>query len=166
MPAPVTPEPISGPTGSIEESLLVPLPPQDVYAAISDVRRMREWSPEVVAVWRFGQRFVGVNRSGPFLWFTTCRIVVAVPGREFAFDVTTFGLPVARWGYRLTTADGATLLTEYWADHRGGGWRGRVVEVLGRAFTGTPPEQRAARNRQGMRTTLQRFRDASVRAAP
>ena len=156
---------MSGPPGTVEESLQVPLPPHEVYAAISDVRPMPEWSPEVIGTWSLGRRFVGFNRVGPFVWFTTCRIAVAEPGREFAFDVTTFGLPVARWGYRLTPATGGTLVTEYWIDHRGAGWRRRLVEALGRTFTGTPPDQRAARNREGMRTTLERFRDAAERPA-
>ena len=94
-------------------------------------------------------------------WFTTCRIVTAEPDREFAFDVTTFGLPVARWGYRLAPQeDGGTLVTEYWVDHRRHGPRGRTAELLGLVFTGTPAAQRAERNRGGMRTTLHRLRAA------
>ncbi|WP_006606964.1 SRPBCC family protein [Streptomyces auratus] len=149
---------------SVQESLEVPFPPQTVYAALADVRRMTEWSTEVIGVWPRGERFVGINRKACWVWFTTCRIVVADPGREFAFDVTTFGLPVARWGYRLTPAGEGTHVTEYWVDQRRRGWRRRVAETLGLLFTGTPPARRAARNRAAMRVTLQRLA-AGLRAA-
>ncbi|MBM4795762.1 SRPBCC family protein [Streptomyces sioyaensis] len=149
---------------SVEESLEVPFPPRTVYAALADVRRMTEWSTEVIGVWRRGERFVGVNRKAGWIWFTTCRIVVADPGREFAFDVTTFRLPVARWGYRLTPEGEGTRVTEYWVDQRRRGWRRWVAEALGLVFTGTPPARRAARNRAAMRVTLHRLA-AALRAA-
>jgi len=150
---------------SVQESLEVACPPQTVYAALADVRRMTEWSTEVIGVWSRGERFVGVNRKACWVWFTTCRIVVADPGREFAFDVTTFGLPVARWGYRLTPAGEGTRVTEYWVDRRRHGWRRFVAETLGLVFTGTPPARRADRNRAAMRVTLHRLAAALRTAA-
>jgi hypothetical protein len=98
-------------------------------------------------------RFVGWNRRGPFVWFTTCRVAVAKPGEEFAFDVTTFGLPVSRWGYRLESAAGGTDVTEYWTDRRG-----RGALVLGRIFTGKVTHQRPEANRDNMRRTLDRLK--------
>ncbi|WP_030268302.1 SRPBCC family protein [Streptomyces sp. NRRL B-24484] len=148
---------------TVEESLEFPaVPPDAVYALLADVRRMREFSPEVVGVWQRGRRFVGFNRRAAWVWFTTCRIVVADPDREFAFDVTTFGLPVARWGYRLEPQGDGTLVTEYWIDHRRGGAGAATAETLGLIFSGTPAAQRAERNRAGMRTTLHRLRDACL----
>jgi hypothetical protein len=126
---------------------------------------MKDWSPEVIWVWASGRRFVGFNKRGFWVWFTTCRVVTDDPGRAFAFDVTTFGLPVARWGYRLTPTEAGTLVTEYWSDHRRCGWRRQLVEALGLVFTGTPAAQRAARNRDGMHTTLRRLRAACQEAA-
>ncbi|MET8625196.1 SRPBCC family protein [Kitasatospora sp. NPDC004669] len=143
---------------SLEESLEMPVPPDAVYAAVADVRQMRDWSPEVIWTWRRGRRFTGFNRRAFWVWFTTCRIVIADPGREFAFDVTIFGLPVARWGYRMTPTAAGTLVTEYWNDHRRHGWRRRITDMLGLVFTGTPAARRAARNREGMRITLSRLR--------
>lgn len=143
----------------VEERVTVAVPPDVVYGAVRDVHRMARWSPECFATWvwsrRDGQpaRFVGFNRRGPFVWFTTCRVVVAEPGEEFAFDVTTFGMPVARWGYRLAAVPDGTEVTEYWVDRRGrGAW------VLGRVFTGRVVHDRAAVNRDGMRTTLARLK--------
>src|SRR5580658_5583714 len=102
----------------IAESITVGAAPADVYRAVSDVRRMARWSPECFAtlVWsrRDGApaRFVGFNRRGPWVWFTTCRVVAAEPGRQFTFDVTTFGMPVSRWSYQLTPAGEGTEVTE------------------------------------------------------
>ncbi|MEU4565263.1 SRPBCC family protein [Micromonospora sp. NPDC023956] len=143
----------------IAERIIVAAPAQQVYAAVADVRRMARWSPECFAVWvtrRGGgrpDRFVGWNRRGPFLWFTTCRVVTATPGEEFAFEVTTFGQPVARWGYRFAATDGGTRVTEYWQDRRNG-----AAHLLGRVFTGRAANQRPVVNRDGMRKTLDRLK--------
>jgi hypothetical protein len=78
---------------------------------------------------------------------------VADPGVEFAFDVTTFGLPVARWGYRFSPTEGGTEVTEYWFDKRNVG-----STVLGRIFTGKSATIRPEVNRDGMRQTLRRLK--------
>lgn len=141
--------------------------PEQVYEAVADPRRMREWSPEVFAVWvrgravRPGLRFVGFNRLGPRVWFTTCRVTEAVAGRAFAFRVTSFGIPVAEWGYRIEEdGDGAIRLTEHWADLRRDHRGAPLVSFLGRLFTGVPDEGRAELNHRGMRVTLDRIKAA------
>ena len=143
----------------VAEQITVGVPPADVYRAVSDVRRMARWSPECFAtlVWsrRDGvpARFVGFNRRGPWVWFTTCRVVTAEPGRQFTFDVTTFGMPVARWSYQFTPVGEGTEVTESWLDQRG-----RGANVLGRVFTGRVAANRPEANRDGMRTTLARLK--------
>jgi Polyketide cyclase / dehydrase and lipid transport len=144
---------------NVAESIIVGVPPAEAYQAVSDVRRMARWSPECFAVLVWSRkdglpaRFVGLNRRGPWVWFTTCQVVTARPGEEFAFDVTTFGMPVSRWDYRLTEAGGGTEVTESWRDQRG-----RGAHVLGRIFTGKVANNRAEANRAGMRTTLARLK--------
>jgi Polyketide cyclase / dehydrase and lipid transport len=143
----------------VAESITVGVSPAEAYQAVSDVRRMARWSPECFAVLVWSRkdglpaRFVGLNRRGPWVWFTTCHIVTARPGEEFAFDVTTFGMPVSRWSYRLTADGGGTEVTESWRDQRG-----RGAHVLGRVFTGKVANNRAEANREGMRTTLARLK--------
>lgn len=144
----------------VAESVTVGASPEAVYSAVADVRAMARWSPECFATWvwsgRGGMaRFVGFNRRGPFVWFTTCRVVTATPGEEFAFDVSTFGMPVSRWGYRLTATPEGTEVTEYWEDRRTRGSR-----LLGRIFTGKVTNDRPTANREGMRTTLNRLKAA------
>jgi Polyketide cyclase / dehydrase and lipid transport len=143
----------------VAERITVGVPPADAYRAISDVRRIARWSPECFAVLVWSRRdglparFVGFNRRGPLVWFTTCQVVSARPGAEFAFDVTTFGMPVSRWSYRLDAVAGGTEVTESWHDQRG-----RGAHVLGRVFTGKVANNRAAANREGMRITLARLK--------
>ena len=143
----------------LAEQITIGVPPGDVYRAVSDVKRMARWSPECFAalVWsrRDGTpaRFVGLNRRGPWVWFTTCQVVTARPGEEFAFDVTTFGMPVSRWSYRLAPEGAGTKVTEAWLDKRS-----RGANTLGRIFTGKVAHDRPRANREGMRTTLARLK--------
>jgi uncharacterized protein YndB with AHSA1/START domain len=145
-------------SAEVAESVIVNADPAEVYAAVSDVRRMARWSPECFAAWVWSRRggrpsFVGFNRRGPVVWFTTCRVVTAEPGKEFAYDVTTFGMPVARWTYQLTAVPEGTELTERWLDRRS-----RGAYLMGRVFTGRSANDRPAINREGIRATLARLK--------
>ncbi|MFD9138155.1 SRPBCC family protein [Streptomyces bottropensis] len=150
---------------TVAESVFVAAPPESVYRAVSDVRRMGSWSPECMGVWsssrRFdvGSRFIGFNRRRVWIWFTSCRVVRAEEDREFAFEVRTFGMPVALWGYRFEAREGGSQVTEYWDDLRSGS-SAPVAKLLGLVFTGIPPAGRATVNRAGMRTTLGRIKAA------
>jgi hypothetical protein len=143
----------------VEERIVVDVSPEEAYQAIADVRRIARWSPECFAVWIYRRRdgvptrFVGFNRRRGFVWFTTCRVLIADPAREFTFDVSTFGQPVARWGYRFAPAGAGTEVTEYWIDRRNKG-----AYRLGRVFTGKSATMRPDVNRDGMRRTLRRLK--------
>lgn len=140
-------------------SLEIAAPPERVYDLVSDVTRMGEYSPECqrgewlgAAGPAVGARFRGRNRHGMYRWSTTCRVVAAERGREFAWEVTAaLGLPVARWGYRFEPSGAGTRVTEEWVDRRSG-----LVRTLGRLTTGTPHD--AAQTRESMRQTLERLR--------
>jgi len=62
-------------------------PAEAVYALVSDVTRMGEWSPETAScrwvdgAWsaEVGARFRGSNRRGPLLWTTTCTVTRSDP---------------------------------------------------------------------------------------
>lgn len=150
----------------VTEQIVVGVPPIDAYAAVAEVKRMAKWSPECFAVWIWKRdqgrpsRFVGWNRRGAFVWFTTCRVDAARPGEEFAFEVTTFGFPVARWGYHFEETPEGTRVTESWTDRRT-----RGAYVLGRIFTGKVTNARPEANREGMRETLRRLKRELENAA-
>jgi hypothetical protein len=136
-----------------EVSIAIDATPERAYALVSDMRALARLSPECWAVWRFGRTYVGWNRRGPIVWATSCRVRVAVPGEEFAFDVSSFGWPVARWGFRFVASGAGVIVTESWRDRRG-----RVMDGVGWAITFAPPGDRADMNRRGMRTTLERLK--------
>ena len=94
----------------------VDAPPEIVYGLVSDVTRMGEWSPETTRCdWlgdatgpAVGARFKGTNKRGFVTWSTKPTVVVADPGREFAFEVGAD----TRWTYRFDADDGGTKVTE------------------------------------------------------
>jgi uncharacterized protein YndB with AHSA1/START domain len=149
-----------------EESVVIAAPPERVYAAVADLRRMGDWSPECFAVLVRGRAirqdttFVGFNRLGRRVWFTNGRVTAAEPGKVFAFRVSSFGVEVALWGYRMEGGPDGTRLTEYWQDLRRDARGAGFVALLGRVFTGVPAADRAALSRRGMRTTLARIKAA------
>jgi len=94
--------------------------PSVLYTAVSDVRRMGDWSPECQRCeWiggadgpAVGARFKGTNRRGVARWSTTPRVVVADPGREFAFVTGHRGRDMTKWTYHFETVVGGTEVTE------------------------------------------------------
>jgi hypothetical protein len=100
------------------DSLFIARPASVLYDMVSDVTRMGEWSPVCTACWwdegespRVGAWFTGRNETAERTWETRSEVVVAEPGREFAFVV---GGAWARWGYTFESRDGGTVVTESW----------------------------------------------------
>jgi len=99
-----------------EVTIHVDAPPEAVYAVVSDVTRMGEWSPETVrCVWidgaagpAVGAKFKGSNKRGIARWSTKPVVVAAEPAREFAFVVD--GL--TKWSYRFEPDGSGTRLVE------------------------------------------------------
>ncbi|WP_432095819.1 SRPBCC family protein [Streptomyces sp. bgisy100] len=157
------------PAPEVAERLTVRVPPGTAWAAVSDVRRMGEWSPECRGAWllgrgggigggiRPGTRFLGRNRASWLPWVTLCRVVEAVPGERFAFDVSFFGIPLSRWVYRFTAVPDGCEVTEEWHDRRRS-LHGRLITVTAPLLTGVV--RRPARNRTTARATLVALRDA------
>jgi hypothetical protein len=145
---------------TVSVSTFVAVPPDRLYALITDVTRMGDWSPETIACrWlgdaqeaTKGAMFEGVNRYQGRTWKTRCRVTAAEPGRTFAFEVIGARvLPVARWQYDLAPAEGGCELTERWVDRRGAflRWYGERTQGIA---------DRAEHNRRGMAETLARVK--------
>lgn len=94
--------------------------PDALYDLVSDVTRMGEWSPETRRCrWLdgatgpvVGARFKGTNRRGLVRWSTKPRVVVAEPGREFAFVIPHGGRDLTRWAFTFAPAGDGTTVTE------------------------------------------------------
>ncbi len=102
-------------------SIEVRAAPEIVWALVSDITRMGEWSPGCVrAEWEggatgpaVGAHFHGYNRAGTFEWDVPGIVTDCEPGRIFAFAVPRDGAMVNRWRFELAPAAAAgTTLTE------------------------------------------------------
>lgn len=132
--------------------------PEAVYAAISDVTRMGEWSEEChTCEWHegvdgpaVGATFDGHNRNGEHEWTSQCRVIAADPGREFAFECSMFDFHFSTWGYRIEPTAAGCRVTEWSED-----LRPESALEFSQQMSGI--EDRAARNRQTISGTLERL---------
>jgi hypothetical protein len=142
---------------SAEAQVHVDATPEIVYGVVSDVTRMGVWSPETVKCeWldgavapAVGARFKGSNKRGIARWSTKPTVVVANPGREFAFEIDTD----VRWTYRFD-AEG-TRLTESFEMLRDLRWQYAFAERWLMRI-----KDRRADLERGMTVTLERIKRA------
>jgi len=128
-----------------------------LWALVTDVRRIGEWSPEAErAEWlagavgpTVGARFKGYNRRGRTRWSTVCEVIEADPNRAFAFAVGGSAKPETIWRYRFEPSPEGVKLTESFELVKPLGVLARVVTRL---TTGV--KDRPADMEEGMRTTL------------
>lgn len=102
-------------------SIVVAARPDVVYAMVSDVTRMGEWSPVCTGGWwddeavrGVGAWFTGRNELPERTWETRCQVVAAEPGREFAWAVGGSEEPRVRWSYTFEPDGEGTRVTESW----------------------------------------------------
>ena len=105
-----------------QASIEIAAEPSHVYDLVSNITRMGDWSPECYRCEWAGSihepvvaaRFRGHNRMGPIRWSTTCEVMTADRGREFAFTVMhdRNDRESTRWRYTFITIGTGTLLTE------------------------------------------------------
>ena len=145
-------------------SATVAAAPETLYALVTDVTRMGEWSPETVeAGWldgatgpAVGARFIGRNRIGSVTWTTKPTVTVADAGRTFAFKVP--GGSGATWTYTFEAVLGGTRVTEHARQDK----RSPLVIRLLQRKAGVT--DRAEHLRAGMAVTLERLSAAAVAA--
>ena len=125
--------------------------PEAVFALVSDVTRMGDWSPETTnCEWvdgatgpAVGVKFRGSNKMGPFKWSTTPTITAYAAGELFAFDA---GGTI--WTYSFTESNGGTSVTESF----------RVESTISKLYTIGP---RRTQLIKGMQQTLERLKTAA-----
>jgi uncharacterized protein YndB with AHSA1/START domain len=106
---------------SAEIVVVVEATPDQVYAVVSDVTRIAEWSHECrQADWLgdttgpvVGGQFRGRNRVNRFGWSRICTITALEPGRVFAYR-TSGGFPSdsTAWSFELEPVEGGTRVTQ------------------------------------------------------
>ncbi|MCW2778491.1 MAG: hypothetical protein JWN17_2216 [Frankiales bacterium] len=134
-----------------------------VWALVSDLPAMGRFSPEATGGrWVrgggpvVGAVFRGTNAQGRRRWSTRSTVVEAEPGRAFAFEVSSAGLPVARWSYRIEPTPEGCRVTETWDDRRGA-----LVARVGVLLTGT--RDRRGFTASSIATTLREVKAAAER---
>lgn len=147
----------------ISTSREIAAPPERVWALVSDMTRMGEWSPEATGgTWLGGAtgpapgvRFRGTNRDGWKRWSTTCTVTDCVPGERFAFAVTAGPAKVATWAYDIEPTDAGCRVTESWTDDRSSFFAAVNKRVMG-------VKDRAEHNRTNMARTLEALERAAT----
>lgn len=136
-------------------------PADKIWALVSDVTRMGEYSPEVIeAEWiggatgpAVGVRYRGHvrrNENWPFLYWTTCEITECAPGGVFEFAVMMRDRPINTWRYEFrATQEGGTDVTESF--DLGDNLYTRIWRPLGGFL-------RERRNQRDMLRTLERIK--------
>jgi hypothetical protein len=113
--------------------------PDVAYAAVADLPRMGEWSPENRGgEWigservEVGATFRGDNRGPQGDWETISTVIVAEPATRFAFCVAPAGDVGTIWRYTFRPEGQGTVVSEAFEWHwtpLPGGFRGRVGRV-------------------------------------
>jgi uncharacterized protein YndB with AHSA1/START domain len=132
--------------------------PDAVYAAISDLSRMGEWSEECHSCqWHdgfdgpvVGATFDGHNRNGDHEWTSQGKVIEADPGRAFAFECSMMDFHFSTWGYRIEPTAIGCRVTEWSED-----LRPESALEFSKQLSGV--DDRAARNRETMSGTLERL---------
>ena len=132
----------------------------DIWALVSDVTRIGEFSPETFeAQWLHGadgpavgavfRGHVKRNQKGPIYW-TTCKVTTCVPGRDFGFLVlATKNKAVNSWRYVIEpTADGCDVTESFELP----------PSIATRLYWALAGRARGRTNREGMRRTLERIK--------
>ena len=114
-------------------------PAADVFAAVADITRMGEWSPECTAGrWvapatgpALGAQFEGDNiaKVGPITlkkWTTTAEVTECVPNQVFEF----FAEGYTTWRYEFVERDGSTSVTESCSYAPSEGWKKFAYETV------------------------------------
>jgi len=146
-----------------EVRIRIEAPAELIWAMVTDLPRMGEWSPENEGgEWldgatgpAVGARFKGRNRRGKTKWPTTLEVEVADPGREFQFLVGG-NKPTARWRYQFIPEGSGTEVIESFDLVKP---LTRIDRAVTRATIGV--KDREADMEEGMRQTLARLKAAA-----
>ncbi len=146
----------------LEASIEIDAPPAQVWALISDPRRMSTFSPQVLkTVVRGsgpvteGTKFFNINHRGPVVWPTQAMVVRSEPHAEFAFRIKE---NYTIWAFTLEpTAAGGTRVTQRRETPKGiSSLSQRLTKV---AFGGVP--KFTGELQQGMHQTLAKIKAAA-----
>ena len=136
-------------------------PVPEVWALISDLRRMPQWSPQcrrmvVFGRTRVGAKAINLNRRNKMFWPTTCTVTEIDPERKLEFRVD-FNAMV--WSYELEAVEGGTRVVE--SRRAPEGFKTVPTMLVDKFMGGVPSFERELV--AGMNESLQRIKAAAER---
>lgn len=148
---------MGAPKAPVSTSRVVSAPADRVFAMVSDLTRMGEWSPENKGgEWikgatgpAVGARFKGRNANGQKSWSTVVEVVEFEPGRKISFALMVGPTRWCDWVWEVEAVDASSSrVTHSWIDRRGGAgsWLGGLVSGV---------KDRATHNLRNMEATLE-----------
>lgn len=135
-------------------------PVTKVWALVSDLNRMPQWSPQCRLMKSFGgplrqgSRTVNLNRRKFMFWPTTSRITEFIPEKKLAFRVNANGTV---WSYELEPTDVGTRLVE--SRHAENGVKAISNMTVNALFGGVPSFEQELID--GMNQSLTRIKAAA-----
>lgn len=148
-------------TPVLKAQIDIDAPVSRVWALVSDLSLMPQWSPQCrmmkpIGGLRQGARTINLNRRGLLFWPTTSRITELIPEKKLAFQVSENGTV---WSYELEPTETGTRLVE--SRHAENGVKA-VSNLLVNSLLGgvsTFEEELV----DGMNASLNRIKEASER---
>jgi uncharacterized protein YndB with AHSA1/START domain len=137
-------------------------PASKVWALISDLRRMPEWSPQCrwmkpFGPLRQGTRTLNLNRRNRMFWPTTCTVVEVIPEKKLAFRVDANR---SIWSYEVEpNGQGTRVIESRHAENGVSAFSNLSVNAL---FGGTTNFERELL--EGMNTSLANIKAAAEKS--
>jgi uncharacterized protein YndB with AHSA1/START domain len=130
-----------------------------VWALVSDLSRMPQWSPQcrlmkAIGPVRQGTRTINLNRRNRMFWPTTCTVTEVIPEKKVAFRVDING---TIWSYELEPTDTGTRVVE--SRHAENGVEPISNMAVNALMGGVPSFERELVD--GMNATLSRIKAAA-----
>lgn len=143
---------------NLEATIDIAAPPDRVWAVVSNLKRMPEFSPQCVRMLPLGTPKAGtwvlnLNTDGKKYWPTTARIVRYEPNQAFAFKINENR---SIWSYTLEPTEHGTRLIERRDVPNGTSWFSR--KSIDAALGGEVPFEEALV--RGMNETLGKIKTA------
>ena len=148
-------------TTPVSVSVEINAPVEKVWAMVTDLPRMGEWSPENQGgEWAkgatgpaVGAAFKGRNKNGKKKWGTNVVVNACDAPKKFSFGLMVNSKNWCDWVYEIEPTATGCRVTHSWIDHRGS-----VARFLGKVVSGVA--DRATHNKKNMEVTLQNLAKA------
>ena len=149
---------------SVSVSIDIAAPAEKVYAMVSDLPRMGEWSPENTGgKWVGGAgaavpgaKFKGSNKNGNRRWSVPVVVTEATAPQRLEFVVGIGPIKGATWRYEINSTATGCRVTETWEDTRSAPLKNALIHKLV-----TTVADRPAYARRSIETTLANLKKAA-----